>query len=181
MAVPTKFSRAGKKSNAEAGIGGSLQDIALAAVASTIPMLSLAAALLIIVYTNRVEDPSISTRSELGDSSGTRDSSVLYIDYDATRLATIASWASSVAFLLPGFIMTLFWYHVAHSFQHDSQAVTIPKLPTPYQLGLLLALKSGGLQPLWDWIVYLFSRRRERQTPLLTSAGGVLLLVTTFG
>ena len=157
------------------GISGAAYDIASASLFSTIPVLALAGTLLAIVFTNKLDNSSSPssapfrnpTLDELG---------VYYVDFDSNNLTTVASWASSVALLVPGFTMTLLWYYIAYAMQRDSREKTASTLPTPWQLGLLLALRTGDLQPLWEWMSYLFRRRRRRQSPLLRLSGCILVL-----
>ena len=107
-------------------------DITLACLVICIPMLVLSAGLLGIIYAYRV----IQRDSDLlfSESPGgvDMDPSVYLVNYSATRLITIASWTSSVAPLLPGFVMTLLSFPAARRFLRTSQAGQEHSLPTPY-------------------------------------------------
>ena len=177
--VPLKPQQENSAARPEEGISGAAYDIAFASLFSTIPVLVLASTLLAIVFANRLDDSSSTT---LPFPNPTVDEpGVYYVDFDSNNLTTVASWASSVALLVPGFTMTLLWYRIAHAMQRDSRDETASSLPTPWQFGLLLALRTGGLQPLWGWLSYLFTRRRRRQSPLLRLAGSILALSVFVG
>lgn len=109
------------------------------------------------------------------------DPAAFYIDYDATRYTTVASWTSSIALLLPGFLASMIWYRQTQGLESDATLCQYDKLLTPYQLSLLLSLKSGTLGSLWDYISYIVSRRREKQAKFLFEAGFVVLLSTLLG
>ena len=167
------------------GIEGATSNILLAAAVSTLPMLGLSAALLGIVFANRVYPMSLSPSSQ--DEHGfpiniiVNDSSVYYVAFSATSFTAVASWASTIATMLPGFFMALLWYHLASLFGKWSQSGDVAELPTPFQLNLLLAIKGGGFQAMWDWITYSVSRRQSSQSTILRMAGGVLLTATILG
>ena len=154
-------------------------DIALAAAASTIPVLGLAVTLVVIIYHNRLEHSS--NQASVFNNTLADESGVYYINFSATRLTTVASWASSAGFFLPGSIMSLYWYRIAAFMQQKSQTGNTMDLPTPYQYSLLLALRSGGLPALWEWLTHRFFSRRQRQNPLVSRAGSVLTLVILIG
>ena len=143
-------------------------DIVLACLIICIPMLVLSAGLLGIIYAYRV----IQTESDLLFSESSNgidiDPSAYLVNYSATRLITIASWTSSVAPLLPGFVMTLLSFPAARRLLRTSQAGQEQSLPTPYQLGLYLQLLTGGVGSLWQWIRYRALSKRERQASVVT-------------
>ena len=131
-------------------------------------MLVLSAGLLGIIYAYRV----IQTESDLLFSEASDgadiDPSAYLVNYSATRLITIASWTSSVAPLLPGFVMTLLSFPAARRFLRTSQTGQEQSLPTPYQLGLYLQILTGGVGSLWQWIKYRGWSKRERQASVVT-------------
>ena len=143
-------------------------DIALACLIICIPMLTLSAGLLGIIYAYRViQRDSDLLFSESSDGVDI-DPSAYLVNYSATRLITIASWTSSVAPLLPGFVMTLLSFPAARRFLRTSQAGQEHSLPTPYQLGLYLQILTGGVSSLWQWIKYRSWSKREKQTSVVT-------------
>ena len=143
-------------------------DIVFACLIISIPMLVLSAGLLGFIYAYRV----IQTESDIlfpEPSDGIdNDPSAYLVNYSATRLITIASWSSSVAPLLPGFVMTLLSFPAARRFLGTSHSGQEQSLPTPYQLGLYLQLLTGGGGSLWQLIKYRGWSNRERQASLVT-------------
>ena len=143
-------------------------EIVLACLVISIPMLVLSAGLLGIIYAFRVVQPEADL-SYPGPSDGVDiDPSAYLVNYSATRLITIASWSSSIAPLLPGFVMILISFPAARRFLRSSQADQENDLPTPYQLGLYLQILTGGVGSLWLWIKYRFWSKRERQASVVT-------------
>ncbi|KAE8363926.1 hypothetical protein BDV27DRAFT_165167 [Aspergillus caelatus] len=103
---------------------------------------------------------------------------------NSSILLFLASWASSVATMLSGFMLTLASFPIARRFFQDVQSSRLNRLPTPYQLALTLKFLDGStLAAIWGWVVYLFSWRKKRAplTPPLTAASSVALLATLLG
>ena len=92
-------------------LGGATIDILLTAAISILPMLILAAALVSIVFINIVHLISKTSASlsenDLPISVFINVSAVYYMAFSSTRFTTVASWASTLAALLPGFFMIL--------------------------------------------------------------------------
>lgn len=109
-----------------------------------LPFLVIVAALLGIILGHRVDRsaPLSSNLRLLGDAD---DANAYYVDWSATQLSTLTSWASNIATVLPGFIMTLSSYRLAKRFMMDSTSGEAKALPTPYQLGLLLGSLDAKL------------------------------------
>lgn len=122
----------------------------------TLPFLFIVASLLGIILAHRVER-SAPVSSPLRLTSDADDTDAYYVDWSATQLSTLTSWASNIATVLPGFIMTLFSYRLANSFMMDSANAKSKGLPTPYQLGLLLSSLDAKLISLWHGLSYEFS------------------------
>ena len=152
----------------------------LAALLSLGPLIALLIALVVLLQENRVHLRPISRHDFHFNSSG-HDPAAFFIDYDATRYTTVASWTSSIALLLPGALTTLLWYHQSDHLERDTANARYDSLLTPYQLALLLNLKSGSLSSLWDYLKYICSRGREKQAKFLSNAGFVVLMATVLG
>lgn len=152
----------------------------LAGFLAIVPLLSLFIALVSLLLLYRVEARHIS-RPDFAFSESRFDPAAFYVDFDATRYTTVASWTSSIALLLPGFLTSLIWYHQAQQLENDACLAKYDDLLTPYQLALLLNLKSGTLGSVWEYISYVISRRRERQARFLLNTGFVVLLSTSLG
>ena len=60
------------------------------------------------------------------------DSSAYLVDFSATQLTTLASWASSIATLMPRVLVGLHRYRVVRAIIHYSNAASLNELPTPY-------------------------------------------------
>ena len=142
-------------------------DIALACAAISLPMIALSGVLLGLIFAYQVAPNS--------------DPGAYLVDFSATRLITIASWSSSVAPFLPGFVMTLLSFPAARHLQKSSEWERSASLPTPYQLNLYLQLLSGGVGALWQWMKYLFWRKREKQVPIIVRLVLGLIFATLIG
>ena len=152
----------------------------LAAFLAIAPLLALFATLISLLGLYKVK-PSSHSRADFSFNESGSDSTAFYIDYDATRYTTVASWTSSIALLLPGFLTSLIWYRQTQQLESDASLTRYDKLLTPYQLSLLLNLKSGTLSSLWEYVSYILSRRREKQARFLLNTGFVVFLSTLLG
>lgn len=163
------------------GLSGRLSDLGLSFVILTIPMLLFSACLLGLVFHNRVSPPSSvfeNLRVDEQDEAG-----IYYVNLNATFLIFIASWSSSLAPALTGFALQLFSYRLASDFFRSTKSSKAERLPTPYQLALILRFLNGGaIGALWNWIKYLFKWRAKRQTqpPLLSMLASMALLGSSF-
>jgi len=152
----------------------------LAAFLAIVPLLALFAALVSLLGLYKVK-ASWHSRVDFSFNESTSDPAAFYVDYDATRYTTVASWTSSIALLLPGFLTSLIWYRQTQQFESDASLSLYDHFLTPYQLSLLLNLKSGTLGSLWEYVSYILSRRREKQAKFLLNTGFVVFLSTLLG
>lgn len=161
-------------------ISGALTDILMALMVLSVPMLALSAVLLTLIFKHRVssESPSLDTSI---DQTMSLDDNAYYINYNATRLITVASWSSTVAPLLPSFVMTLLSFPIAKRVLEMSVAERKEGLATPYQTSLLLGLYGGSIGSLWPTLKYLFWRRRENLPAGCKTAIAGLCIVSTVG
>jgi hypothetical protein len=155
-------------------------DFLFAAFLAIAPLVALLVALVSLLLLHKVT-PSRHKTSNFPFNESLSDPAAFYMDYDATRYTTVASWTSSIALLLPSFLTSLIWYRQTQRLESDATLSQYDKLLTPYQLSLLLSLKSGTLGSLWDYVSYIVSRRREKQAKFLFEAGFVVLLSTLLG
>lgn len=149
-------------------------DIWIACAVITLPMVILSAILLGLVFHNEVDQSSIVSVQP------PRDNRAAYlVNFSSTRLITVASWTSTVAPLLPVFVMTLLSFPAAQYVFKSSQQRQTTRLPTPYQLSLYVNLISGSLGSLWQWALYRSRKQRERQPPVIrtTVVGLVIALL----
>ena len=156
------------------------REFVLAATASTLPVVGIAFTLIFIVQ-HYYLPPSQVPIEDLRTNSSNHAPSFYYVDFSATRLTTVASWASTIALVLPSSVMSVYWHHLASSMQENVRKCNSEAMPTPYEYSLLLALRTGGLPPLWEWIQYRFLRRRQRGNTLLSDAGRILISVLFLG
>ena len=162
------------------GIGGGLKQILLATALLTIPMLVLSSLLLGLVLNNRITSSS-PQKSAFPAVGGEPETGVYFAKISATRLTTVASWSSSLTPLLPGFVMMLVFFPVASSIKSCSESADISKLPTPFQLNLLLGMSGGGPGALWEWAKYIFWRRRETSTHVVRLSAVLLIISLLLG
>lgn len=162
-------------------ISGALSDIWLACAVISLPMIALSAILLGLVFLNQV-NANGSILPDLQLSQVTNDDQNAYlVNFSSTRLITIASWTSSVAPLLPGFLMTLLSFPTAWHISNSSQLRRVASLPTPYQLSLYLGLLSGHMGSLWQWVKYKCWRQREGQASVVGTLVVGLATATLLG
>ncbi|RAK93391.1 hypothetical protein BO79DRAFT_267496 [Aspergillus costaricaensis CBS 115574] len=150
----------------------------------TIPLSSLTAVFLALVFSYRVghgDSPFENLRVGLA-TEGSSDA--YYVNMNSSILLFVTSWASTLAPMLSGFLITLASFPIARKYLQDIQQGRFERLPTPYQLTLMLKFFDGGtLGATWSWIVYLVSwkKKRQPQTSTLFSAASVALLATLLG
>ena len=152
----------------------------VSACIAILPLVALLATLISLLLRYHVK-PSSQSRADFAYNESGSDPTAFYIDFDATQYTTVASWTSSIALLLPGFLTTLLWYRQSEQLSSDALFSRHERLLTPYQLSLLLGLKSGTLGSLWEYLSYAKSRRRENQSKFLSHTGFVVLISTLLG
>ncbi|RDW59075.1 hypothetical protein BP5796_11999 [Coleophoma crateriformis] len=153
------------------------EDILFTALAVTLPVLTLAAILIWIVFRYQINQDVKASKYGFPSVDNGISGNAYYVDFNTTSFTTVASWASSVATLLPGFIMTLYSYKVAEQVKRDTDLQNNGRLPTPYQFHLWLQMSSGGVWAAWKGIRYAMSMPRERLVRVVTSVLVVSLLI----
>ncbi|KAK5206712.1 hypothetical protein LTR47_006711 [Exophiala xenobiotica] len=148
------------------------------------PMACLVGGLLGLIFGYRVKsDPSLFP--EVSNTDSLRNHAVVLVNYSATRIAFVASWASTLAPLLAGFVMHLFSFQSALMMLHSSSGSGQHDLPTPYQYSLLVGLCLASTGRLGRYLSYSAAEgvvvppvvRRAARTLSLT----LLLAVIVFG
>ncbi|EXJ65392.1 hypothetical protein A1O7_01733 [Cladophialophora yegresii CBS 114405] len=155
-------------------IEGALRDIYWALCCISLPMLVLTAIFMGLVYAYKVSHGVGTADSSLG-LPVSDDPYAYYVNYSATRLITVSSWTSTVTSFASSFVMALVSYPLAKSYLSRSQAPSLEKLPTPYQLRLIIGCVGGGFGSLWSWLQYCFWRQRSKQPTLLWVSASSLL------
>ncbi|KAF9885164.1 hypothetical protein FE257_000690 [Aspergillus nanangensis] len=124
--------------------------IALNSFIITIPVCTLTAVLLGLVFRNQVghgDTPFEHLRGNLTQG----ESDVYYINMNSSVILFVASWASSLAPMLLGFILALASFPIARQLFEDARGGRIDRLLTPYQLALILKFLDGSaISGIWN-------------------------------
>ena len=161
-------------------MSGAKRDILVALAVIIIPMLGLSALILGLVIGNEVEKQTSDGSPLAFDQRSDTDTSAYYVDFNATTLATIASWSSTLAPLLAVAAMALASFSIAKKMKEDSNSESMD-LPTPYQFSLLVESLSGGVATLFSFGKYSFWKNREPLSSLLRSSLIILVVASTVG
>jgi hypothetical protein len=141
----------GTESGSPVRVQGAFKDIFLAFAIIFLPLTILSGVLLGLIFYYRVvpNNSLSSTKLQLPQGSDASNDSFYLVDFSATKLTTVASWTSSVASLLPGFVMTLLSYPASSRILKASKDESAASLMTPFQLCLFVSLLKGGIGSLW--------------------------------
>jgi hypothetical protein len=144
-------------------IRGTVKDILLASILSSVPLVALSAVFLGLILANRVY-PSSPLANIQGASASENDDSVIYVNLSATTLTVLASWSSSIAPLTLPYIMSMVLFPVAKGMIREvnntdgSQSGSL----TPYQLSLMLRMICNSyLNSAWYCIAYIANWRKR--------------------
>lgn len=173
-----------KRKQKEESFEKAISDIALAAFLIVLLTVVISAVFIGIVFHYRVAVPSnplsqasFSHASTLVNNTQPIDTA-FFVDIDAARLVTIASWTSTAVSFIPPWVMLLFSYPVARHFLQGDRK----KLPTSFQMRLIIELCTGDYGSLWSWFLYKAPRsKRNRRNPLMAMAAGLLFLCLVLG
>lgn len=134
-------------------MGGKWSDICLSFVVITFPMLSLNAALVIIVL-------------RLGDLTSLDvvwSERAINVNINATIFTAFSSWASILSTLLGSSIIILGAYHSSLEMVKVLRRGDASRLPTPYQLGMIMNIRAGSTwKALLRLLMYVTTHRRKR-------------------
>ena len=150
----------------------------LAAFFATVPFIAIVGVLLYLINANRVGREKLSL-PDLHLPTDTSDSDAFLVNFSATQLTTLASWASNVATLVPGLLMTLYSCRVASYLLRQSELGQVEQLLTPYQLSLLLETLDAKLMSLWTGCSYFFWKGRLRASKVLRLPVALLFAALT--
>lgn len=109
------------------------------------------------------------------------DSGVYYVNLSATTITLISSYSSTVAPIAISFAMTLIAYSMSADIVNHSKRAELDDLPTPYQLGLILNLRQGGIGSLIPWVKYAFWKVRHKSPAVLRATVGVAIAAIVLG
>lgn len=175
--LQSELSKSGK-----VNLDGAFTKIAIAGIATTVPFLVCVVAMMTIIFRYQVGKtvsrlnfsgqpaPADTPRIRPSNFTDVDDPSVYLVDYSATRLATVASWTSTIAAVMPGFVMTLLSFQVANRMLKECKSASQEHLLTPYQLGLLLESFQGGPMAVWNGLNYVLWKRRNKLNRMLRLA-----------
>lgn len=153
-------------------------EIGLAFLLTTLPIAGLTAALISLIWGNKLVD---SSSSDSGSQAAGTCPSGLYVNFSATKLTFVSSLISTVAAYMSVPLMTLISFPIARKLMRDSAKETPTRLPSPYQLHLLVSSLSAGLSSLWKTIQYMIgwrSRRARLHSTIWISFFALLSIVT---
>jgi hypothetical protein len=135
------------------------------------PLTCLSAGLIIIVQVLRIRQTQLSP-SMLSPSDEGNEAGAYLVRINSSTLLLLSSYCSSIAPALAAFVMGLLSYPISRHLLSLSESRNAEKLPTPFQLGLLITLLTGDTGSLWDWLKYTFiwHTRHKMAIPLMVSA-----------
>lgn len=133
--------------------GTLIKTIILPTIIIIFPMAFLVAGLLGLIFGYRVKSEH-SLFTDVSNSDVLRDHTVVLVNYSATRIVFVASWASTLAPLLAGFVMSLLSFRTALMMFHSSSSSEQADLPTPYQYSLLVGLCLASIGRLRRYFSY---------------------------
>lgn len=94
------------------------------------------------------------------------------------RLVFAASFLSTVAPLLTSFIMSMWSLMTAATMSRASTSSRFEKLPTPYQLSILVGLCLASTEQLRTYVQYAFSRKRTIGLPPVLNKAAVAFILS---
>lgn len=130
-----------------------LRAIILPTIIVVVPMTLLIAALLGLIFGYRVKSDD-SLFSQISNTDLLENRGVFLVNYSATRIVFVASWASTLAPLLAGFVMNLDSFYAALLMIRSSAGIGQHDLPTPYQYSLLVGLCLASIGRLRRYFSY---------------------------
>jgi hypothetical protein len=165
----------------QSSITGAYRTIWISCAFITMPMVVLSCLLLGLVFNNQVLESDAAPGSLQLPTDHHPFSGDYLVDYSATKLITVASWTSSIAPLLPAFVMILLSYPVASKIREASLQNRPSSLPTAYQLSLYLKNLNGSIESLWDWYRHNLHRKGAGSGSTIAGPAVGLTLVTLLG
>ena len=167
--------KAQERTTSKGIMGGWVLEIGFASVVLILPMFILTALLVTLVFGYQMPYHS-STYSDNNETELPLGSAY-FVNHPATTLVYIASLSSTLATLLISPAMILFSYSLARSMTLESDANNAPKLPSPFQLQLLIRMVDGRLTALGSYLLYVFGQKQRRVTvvPILLKAVAMMM------
>lgn len=161
---------------------GVFRNIVWSAFAICGPMMLLCGALMYIAFVYRIKKISNVFGDNATQKQEFEDISYILVDFSATKLVFLASFLSTLAPLLAGCIMTITSMIAFEDLRRTSDVSRFQRLPTPYQMSLLVGVLAASYEQLLTALTYLSSRRRKsRASPILIYAISIFLLSVLLG
>ena len=88
--------------------------------------------------------------------------SAYYSTIPSAQLTFIASFSSTLATAILPAVMALFSYTVARTVSQNSDMEDRQRLPSPYQLELLITTLNGSLLVFWSFAIYTLGYKRKK-------------------
>ncbi|KAK0762899.1 hypothetical protein N5P37_004423 [Trichoderma harzianum] len=154
-----------------------IKDIALAFAVSVLPLLAFSGLLLGLLFWYRViphgrNDPRLPDENP-------QKKSIVFISLSATVFTTVGSWSSTVAPLSLPFILTIASYPASRLMMRASDGKEGRKLPTPYQIALILRVMSNSsLSSVWQCMNYISAKGRRAP---MSSALNIMMCTLVLG
>lgn len=162
------------------GMEGAKRSIFLALAVILVPMLGLSALLIGLILANEVDKQSNGSNPLAFTQKSDTDDNAYYVDFNATTLATISSWSSTVAPLLAVAAMSLVSFPISKKLRARSQSQSTD-LPTPFQLSILLESLSGSVAALFTLGKYRSWPHKASLASFVRSAMIVLVIASFVG
>lgn len=154
-----------------------IKDIVLAFAVSVLPLLAFSGLLLGLLFWYRViphghNDPRLPDENP-------QKNGIVFISLSATIFTTVGSWSSTVAPLSLPFILTIASYPASRMMMRASDGKEGRKLPTPYQIALILRVMSNSsLSSVWQCMNYISAKGRRAP---MSSALNIMICTLVLG
>jgi hypothetical protein len=178
--IPTDTQHQRQPWAAEKRMSGGRTTIIVATLCIVVPMLGLSGLLLGLVLGYQVERHEAGSEPLDFVQRSDTDNSSYYVNFNATTLATIASWSSTVAPLLAMAVMALASFPIGKMLR-DNSTGDGQDLPTPFQFGLLLETLTGGVTAFVSLGSYRSWNHKEKTASMLRSSFTVLFVASAIG
>ncbi|KAL9123749.1 MAG: hypothetical protein Q9217_006851 [Psora testacea] len=130
-------------------MGGQKFEVWLASMLLILPMVTLTGVLIALVFAYQM--PYNRSSYSINNATALPLGQAYYVHYSSTTLVYIASLSSTLSTLLISAAMLLYSFSLAHDVARNSDQATASKLPSPYQLELLIRMIEGRLMVLWSY------------------------------
>ncbi|KAL7957689.1 hypothetical protein V8C34DRAFT_314694 [Trichoderma compactum] len=172
-----KYSGLGSKASPATRNHVFIKDIVLAFAVSVLPLVAFSGLLLGLLFWYRViphghNDPRLPDENP-------QKKGIVFISRSATVFTTVGSWSSTVAPLSLPFILTIASYPASRLMMRASDGKEARKLPTPYQIALILRVMSNSsLSSVWQCMNYISAKGKRAP---MSSALNVMMCTLVLG